>query len=178
MLSDAAKDYEILEDVKEQTLAMGLVRSTRLRIPCDNRLWMEYPGDESSQSLRSFTYRYAFMPHTGTWETVGLYNEALAFAAPLKVCEFGRQDGDLDEENSFAELEGAFSIRLFTPTGHEVSGKLTPGFDCPRATAVGPDGTPRFELPVKDGPHPDLPGIGRSVPLTVGKGKIFTVELR
>lgn len=192
VLSDAAKDYEILEDVKEQTLAMGLVRSTRLRIPCDNRLWMEYPGDESSQSLRSFTYRYAFMPHTGTWETAGLYNEALAFAAPLKVCEFGRQDGDLDEENSFAELEGenlvlssvtktedgAVSIRLFNPTGHEVSGKLTPGFDFTRATAVGLDGTPRFELPVKDGPHPDLPGIGRSVPLTVGKGKIFTVELR
>ena len=49
VLTDAAKDYEILEDCDDQTLAMGLVRGTRLRIACDNRLWMEYPGDESSQ---------------------------------------------------------------------------------------------------------------------------------
>ena len=182
VLTDATKDYEILEDCGDQTLAMGLVRSTRLRIPCDNRLWMEYPGDESSQSLRSFTYRYAFLPHTGKWEEAGLYNEALAFNAPLKVCEFGRQNGVFGPEKSFLRIDGdnlvlssvtktengAVSVRLYNPTDRAVAGKLTFGFDVTQAASVRLDGKTREALTVED----------HAVALTVGKGKIVTVEVK
>jgi alpha-mannosidase len=98
VLTDAAKDYEILENDENRMIAMGLVRGVRLRIPCDNRLWMEYPGDESSQSLGEFSYRYAFMPHVGLWDEAGLYNEALAFNAPMHICQFGKQAGILPEK--------------------------------------------------------------------------------
>lgn len=182
VLTDATKDYEILEDCEDQTLAMGLVRCTRLRIACDNRLWMEYPGDESSQSLRSFTYRYAFLPHTGRWEEAGLYNEALAFNAPLKVCEFGRQKGLFGAEKSFLRIEGdnlvlssvtkteegAVSVRLYNPTDHAVAGRLVFGFDIESAASVRLDGKVKETLPVAD----------NAVELTVGRGKIVTVEVK
>ena len=182
MLTDATKDYEILEDCDDQTLAMGLVRCTRLRIACDNRLWMEYPGDESSQSLRSFIYRYAFMPHTGRWEEAGLYNEALAFNAPLKVCEFGRQNGLFGAEKSFLRVEGdnlilssvtktetdAVSIRLYNPTDHAIEGRVVCGFDIAQAASVRLDGKVRQTLPVAD----------NTVAISVGKGKIVTVEVK
>ena len=182
VLTDATKDYEILEDCDDQTLAMGLVRCTRLRIACDNRLWMEYPGDESSQSLRSFTYRYAFLPHTGKWEEAGLYNEALAFNAPLKVCEFGRQNGMFGAEKSFLRIEGdnlvlssvtrteegAVSVRLYNPTDHAVAGSVAFGFDISEAASVRLDGKVRETLPVAD----------NAVALNVGRGKIVTVEVK
>lgn len=106
VLTDAAKDYEILENDKDRTIAMGLLRGVRLRIPCDNRLWMEYPGDESSQSLGEYAYRYALMPHAGLWDSANLYGEALAFNAPMHVCQFGKQEGRLPAEKSFVKIEG------------------------------------------------------------------------
>lgn len=181
VLTDATKDYEILEDSEDQTLAMGLVRCTRLRIACDNRLWMEYPGDESSQSLREFTYRYAFLPHTGKWEEAGLYNEALAFNAPLKVCEFGRQEGIFEAEKSFLAIDGdglvlssvtktdndRVSVRLYNPTDHEIDGCVRFGFDISEARSVRLDGKTRETLCVKD----------NAVAIGVGRGKIFTLEV-
>ena len=182
VLTDATKDYEILEDCDDQTLAMGLVRCTRLRIACDNRLWMEYPGDESSQSLRSFTYRYAFMPHTGKWEEAGLYNEALAFNAPLKICEFGRQNGMFSAEKSFLCIEGdnlvlssvtkaengAVCVRLYNPTDHAVEGCIAFGFDITEANSVRLDGKVKQTLAVAN----------NAVSLSVGRGKIVTVEVK
>ncbi len=181
VLTDATKDYEILEDSEDQTIAMGLVRGTRLRIACDNRLWMEYPGDESSQSLREFTYRYAFMPHTDKWEKAKLYDEALAFNAPLKVCQFGKQEGMFDLENSFVTIEGdnlilssvtksdddTVLIRVYNPTEKEIKGKISLGFDAKSARSIRLDGKVREDLEVKD----------NTIKVNVGKGKIYTVEV-
>ena len=182
VLTDAAKDYEVLEDCDDQTLAMGFVRCTRLRIACDNRLWMEYPGDESSQSLRSFTYRYAFRPHTGDWEEAGLYNDALAFNAPLKVCEFGKQSGIFGTEKSFVRIDGdgivlssvtkadngCVHVRIYNPTSHDTDGTVTFGFDVESAADVRLDGKVREALAVD----------GNAVKLRIGKGKIFTLEVK
>ncbi|MBQ7654420.1 MAG: hypothetical protein IJS17_05050 [Clostridia bacterium] len=181
VLTDATKDYEILENDDEQTIAMGLVRCTRVRIACDNRLWMEYPGDESSQSLRSFTYRYAFMPHTGNWESSNLYGEAQAFRTPLKVCEFGKQEGVFPLEKSFVSVEGdnlilssvtrsdddTILIRVYNPTEHTIDGKITLGFDFTSARSVRLDGKVNEELE-KD---------GESIKVSVKKGKIYTIEV-
>ncbi len=181
VLLDATKDYEVLEDSDDLTLAMGLVRGTRLRIACDNRLWMEYPGDESSQSLREFTYRYAFMPHTDKWEKAKLYDNALAFAAPMKVCQFGKQEGIFGTDKSFAQIEGdnlvlssvtksengTVLVRLYNPTDKEIKGKLNIGFDFDKARSIRLDGK-EIESLKKD---------KNSVEIKVGKGKIYTVEV-
>jgi len=144
VLTDATKDYEILENDDNTTMAMGLVRGVRLKIPCDNRLWMEYPGDESSQSLGEFNYRYAFLPHTDMWDKACLYNEALIFNAPMHICQFGKQAGILPMQKSFLEVEGnnlvlssvkkaedrdSIIVRLYNPTGSDVDGNIKIGFD-------------------------------------------------
>lgn len=181
VLSDATKDYEILENDENCTVAMGLVRGTRLRIACDNRLWMEYPDDESSQDLKTLSYRYAFMPHTDKWQEAGLYNEALAFNAPLKVCQFGKQEGIFDTENSFISIEGknlilssvtksdndTVLIRLYNPTDKEINGKIRLGFDVKEARSIRLDGQVRKYLKVED----------NTVDIAVGRGKIYTVEI-
>lgn len=181
VLSDAAKDYEVREDCSDNTLAMGLVRGTRLRIACDNRLWMEYPGDESSQSLRKFSYRYAFMPHSGSWEQARLYNEALAFNAPLKACQFGKQNGSSGTERSFMQInadnlilsaveksdDDTLHVRVYNPTGHDIEGDISFGFECSGANSVRPDGRVKENLKVKD----------NTVHINVGKGKIYTIEV-
>lgn len=181
VLTDATKDYEILEDCEEQTLAMGLVRGTRLRIACDNRLWMEYPGDESSQSLREFTYRYAFMPHTGKWEEAGLYNEALAFNAPMHVCQFGKQKGMFEAEKSFIQIKGdnlilssvtksdndKMLIRVYNPTEKTINAEIATGFDIKSARSIRLDGKPIADLKVSD----------NTIFADVKKGKIFTIEI-
>ncbi len=181
ILTDATKDYEILENDENTTVAMGLVRGTRLRIACDNRLWMEYPGDESAQDLQKLTYRYAFMPHTDTWENARLYNEGLAFNAPLKVCEFGKQEGIFGPENSFVKIDGdnlilssvsksdndTTIIRVYNPTEETINGTITLGFDTTKAQSIRLDGKVREELKVSN----------NQIKVSVGKGKIYTVEV-
>jgi mannosylglycerate hydrolase len=183
VLSDSSKDYEVLEHDEHQTLAMGLVRSVRLRIPCDNRLWMEYPGDESAQSLRGFSYRYALMPHGGLWENAGLTEQALGFNAPLHICQFGKQKGILPVHKSFLELGGqnlvlsclkkaeqrnAVIVRMYNPTNQDVTGVLKVGFDFKEAVLVNLNEEQTGALERNE----------NSVTLNCGRGKIVTVELK
>jgi len=181
VLLDAAKDYETLDHDDNMTMAMGLVRGVRLRIPCDNRLWMEYPGDESSQSLRSFSFRYALMPHEGLWPEARLYDAALAFNTPMRACQFGKQDGCFEVDKSFLSIDGAnvvlsavtkpqdretLLVRFFNPTGKEVKTTLRAGFDVKAAYLVS----------LADERGEKLKVTKNSVSVAVPKGKIMTVE--
>lgn len=182
ILSDATKDYEILEHDGRKTVAVGLVRGTRLRIACDNRLWMEYPGDESSQSLRKFTYRYALMPHTGDWEEAKLYEEGMAFNVTLHACQFGKQSGQFAPEHSFLEITGdnlvlscvkkaedrdSVIVRIYNPTEHAIQGTLKTTLPCEKVYRVQMDESRTEELAITDG----------TVEIEVPKGKISTFEL-
>lgn len=182
VLSDAAKDYEVLEHDETGTLAMGLVRGVRLRIPCDNRLWMEYPGDESAQSLRPFRYRYALQPHTKMWDKAGLYPSALAFNTPLRACQFGRQEGQFPAEHSFLSLDGdsvvlsavkkaderdAVIVRFFNPTGKDAKATLRVALPVKQARLLKLSEEPDRDLKLKDG----------VVEVPAPKGAIVTVEL-
>jgi alpha-mannosidase len=112
---------------------------------------MEYPGDESSQSIGEFNYRYALIPHDGLWEQAGLYNEALAFSAPMHVCQFGKQEGILPLQKSFVSIDGSniilssmkraeerdsIIIRMYNPSEEDSKGKLEIGFDFEEAYMV------------------------------------------
>lgn len=180
VLSDAAKDYEILEHDRDATMAMGLVRGVRLRIPCDNRLWMEYPGDESSQSLRKFDYRYALLPHTGLWDEAGLSNESLSFNTPMHVCQFGKQQGVFPVEKSFLEMKGAnlvlsavkkadhresIIVRFYNPTDDAIEGSIRAGFDFKQAYLVNLNEERLQELDKNSG-----------IAICAPKGKIISIE--
>lgn len=182
VLTDAAKDYEILENDENQTMAMGLVRGVRLRIPCDNRLWMEYPGDESAQSLKEFTYRYALLPHTDLWDKADLYNEALAFNAPMHVCQFGKQAGKLPMEKSFLKLMGdnlvlssvkkaedrdSIIVRLYNPTDRSIDAKLEVGMDFNAAYLVNMNEERLNKIELSS----------EGLKLEAPKGKVISIEL-
>lgn len=181
VLTDATKDYEILEHDENQTMAMGLVRGTRLRIACDNRLWMEYPGDESSQALGELSYRYAFMPHSKLWEKAGLYNEALAFNTPMHVCQFGKQEGIFPLEKSFIEINGdnlilsaikkaenreSIIVRMYNSTDKDIIGTVKVGFEYKEA----------FLLNLNEERIQSIDSHG-TISIDAGKGKIISLEL-
>jgi alpha-mannosidase len=121
------------------------------------------------------------MPHTDKWDKAGIYSEALAFTAPLKVCEFGKQEGMFDVDKSFIEIEGenlilssvtksdndTVLVRLYNPTEETIEGKLNIGFDFKEAYSVKLDGRKNESLKVNS----------NTVELSVQKGKIYTVEL-
>lgn len=181
ILSRSTKDYEIVREGGTATMAMGLVRSVRLRIPCDNRLWMDYPGDESAQSLGENVHHYAVRPHRQTWQDADLYADALGFNQPLKPCQFGRQDGRLPLESCFVEVanrklvlsavkkaedRNSVLVRFFNPTGEDLRTCVNAGFAFSRARAVTMSEKAGRELPIR----------GQGVELDVGRGQIVTVE--
>lgn len=182
VLSDAAKDYEVIEYDDKQTLAMGLLRGVRLRIPCDNRLWMEYPGDESAQSLGEYSYHYALMPHSGKWDEAGLYQESIAFNTAMHVCQFGKQEGILPAEKSFVKIHNAnlvissikkaedresMILRIFNPTGESIKDTIVFGFPCAEAYAVNMNEDREQEMELCNG----------VLPVSVPNGKILTIEI-
>ncbi|MBN2710827.1 MAG: hypothetical protein JXR97_00130 [Planctomycetes bacterium] len=181
LFSRSTKDYEIIGEEGQNTIAMGLVRSVRVRIPCDNRLWMEYPGDESAQSIGQYTHEYAVLAHGDAWEKDGVYRDSLAFNHPLKACQFGRQSGKLATETSFIEISDpnvvlssvtkadtrdSVMVRFFNPTASDIKTTLTAGFDFKSACVSK----------LSEEKESDLAAKGKSVEVTVGKGQIMTVE--
>jgi mannosylglycerate hydrolase len=182
VLSRSTKDYEVIDEKGTNTLAMGLLRAVRLRIPCDNRLWMEYPGDESSQALGESTHEYAVLPHRKAWQEDALYRDAQAFNQPLKCVQFGKQDGGLPPELSLGALdhpnlvlsavtkaEGRDSVlvRFFNPSQEAISTTLRTGFDFASA----------HKVKLTEEREAKLADAGRSAELKVGRGEIVTVEL-
>jgi len=182
VLLESPRDYEVLEHDPRTTIAMGLLRGVPLRIPCDNRLWMEYPGDESSQSLGTFTYRYSLLPHAGGWKSQGLHHAALALRNPLKACQFGKQTGILPLSHGFFGLEGenlvlsaikkaedrdSVIVRFYNPTDQDTTATLHPGFPVAEAWAVklNEERTGAVEV------------TGSAITLPAPHGKIISVEL-
>jgi mannosylglycerate hydrolase len=106
ILNDSIRDYEVL-NAEAGLIAQSLIRSVELRIPCDNRFWLEYPGDDSAQSLGRHTSRYGIFVHPGSWKEASVYKFASEFNIPLKVAQFAKQQGSLPLEKSYLEIENS-----------------------------------------------------------------------
>ena len=181
VLTNTAKDYEILEHHQQGTMAIGLLRATKLRIPCDNRLWMEYPGDESSQLLRKFDYQYALLPHASNWKEAGVHEQAFRFLAPMLCCEFGRQPGSLDTCKSFLEIENknliysalkkcedrdSAVLRIYNPTSDDIVSVIHIGFSFENA----------YILNMEEQRIEKIDSTGGVLNINAAHGKILTLE--
>ena len=80
----------------------------------------------------------------------------------------GETYGLVGESGSGKTTIGRSIIRLYNPTDHAVAGKLVFGFDIESAASVRLDGKVREVLTAAD----------NAVALTVGRGKIVTVEVK
>jgi len=181
VLNDAVRDYEVI-DADSGTIALSVVRGVVLRIPCDNRLWMEYPGDDSAQSLGPLTMHYGLYAHAGDWADGGVYPAAVAFNTPMRVAQIGRNDGNLPPTGGLVELRGeglvlsgvkkaedrdSVVVRLFNPSDAAVTGELSFGHDVAEAWVVNLN---------EDRAEPIESATGQTVPVTAGPKKILTVE--
>lgn len=138
ILNDALCDYEIINP-ENGTIAQSIIRGVELKIPCDNRLWMEYPGDLSTQSLRKHTKRYGILVHKGDWQDCKAYSRAIGFNVPLRIGQIAKQHGILPLEKGFwdidsrevvlsaykkAENRDSLIVRIFNPTDKKIRANI------------------------------------------------------
>jgi len=182
VLNDTLRDYEVLDPARG-VIAHSLLRGAPLRIPVDNRLWMEYPGDESAQSLGTHTFRYCLLAHAGDWSAVELPRHAVSYATPLRLAQIGRQNGPLPTCHGFFALRGAnlvlsavkkaegrdsVIVRFFNPTAETVEAELRVGEPVRAAHRAGLDEERQEALEVAE---------AGKVRLAVEAKRITTVEL-
>lgn len=182
VLLESPRDFEVLEHDARNTIALGLLRCVPIRIPCDNRLWMDYPGDESAQSLGSYSFRYSLQPHGGDWKAQGLHQAALAMRNPLKACQFGKQTGTLPLSKSFLSLEGgnlvlstvkkaegrdSLIVRFWNPSEHDTTATLRLGLPVSKAWLVKLHEERQSPLQV----------TGDTITMPAPHGKIIGIEL-
>lgn len=182
ILTETLRDYEVM-DPAAGLIAMSLLRAVELRIPCDNRLWMEYPGDDSAQSLRQHTMRYGILAHAGDWRQAEVYRHALAFCTPLRLAQIAKQAGTLPFQKSFLNIDNpnlVFSalkktdqrdsliVRLYNATDSTLTGKITLGLPV-REVFEATLAEQRLQpMPLTD---------ANQISVTLGGKKILTLEL-
>ncbi|MFW6457480.1 MAG: glycoside hydrolase family 38 C-terminal domain-containing protein, partial [Planctomycetota bacterium] len=182
VLNPTVRDYEIL-DADRGTIAHSLIRGVNLRIPVDNRLWKEYPGDESAQSPGHHVFRYGLMPHSGDWSEAGVDKEAEKFRTPIRLGQIGSQEGGLPLSKGFFKVEGQslqFSAlkkaegrdtllaRIYNPTKNSEEGVLQFGTEIKEAHLVNLDEERQEQIEVSN---------TSEVQVDVPSGRIITVEV-
>jgi len=181
ILNDGIREYEAVDDEK-RTLCITLFRGfTAMQSPVIDQ-WDVYPWMKLSQSLGTNEWRYAILPHTGTWQEGGLYQEAEKFNLPLETAQAGSGGGNLPKELALLEITPSDTIlsalkkcehrdtlimRLFNPTSREIDAKITLHLQINQAWLTNMNEQRKEQLPLKD----------NNVSVKLGPKKIITIEL-
>lgn len=140
LLNEGLKAYEPHDD-NEQTLSLTMLRCFPLRICITNLEMTDYSSqDNGSQCLGTHTFKYAFMPYSGTVESAKVWQVAERFNHAVRVAQIGPSSGTLPLAHSFLDIgndalhvsavkqsengEG-WIVRLFNPTDSTLSGKIS-----------------------------------------------------
>jgi mannosylglycerate hydrolase len=141
LLNEGLKAYEPHDD-DDQTLSLTMLRCFPLRICITNLEMTDYSNqDNGSQCLGTHTFKYAFMPYSGTVETARIWQFAERFNHALRVAQIGpsTDGGKLPMAYSFLEVENdalhvsavkqsengeGWVVRLFNPTNSTLSCKV------------------------------------------------------
>jgi len=169
LLNEGLKAYEPHDDA-DQTLSLTMLRCFPLRICITNLEMTDYSSqDNGSQCLGTHTFKYGFMPYSGTVETAKVWNAAERFNHTVRVAQIGpSSDGKLPLSHSFLEIENdalhvsavkqsengdGWVVRLFNPTDDTLSGKvsLNGGKVPPRALSPVERQAVNFALPADTG---------------------------
>jgi len=140
LLNEGLKAYEPQDD-DHQTLSLTMLRCFPLRICITNLEMTDYSNqDNGSQCLGTHTFKYAFMPYSGTVESARVWQAAERFNHTVRVAQIGPSaDGKLPLAHSFLEVENdalhvsaikqsengeGWVVRLFNPTRRTLSSKV------------------------------------------------------
>ncbi len=176
------REYEAM-DTRERPLAITLFRAYTYRNSPVFGRWETYPEMELAQCLGPHEWSYAIYPHKGDW-TSGVYAEAEDFNLPLEPAQAGPHEGTLPKSMSFLELQGAnlqltafkraedhkgsYIVRIFNPTAKAAKGKLVLSKPVKKAWFTNMNEDRREKVEPK----------GNSIPLSLGKKKVVTVEIQ
>jgi hypothetical protein len=169
LLNEGLKAYEPHDD-DEQTLSLTMLRCFPLRICVTNLEMTDYSNqDNGSQCLGTHTFKYAFMPYTGTVESAGVWQAAERFNHGVRVAQIGPSaGGKLPLTHSFLDIENealhvsavkqsesgeGWIVRLFNPTDGTLGGRicLNGGMTPPAAQSPVERQAADFALPTDTG---------------------------
>ena len=172
VLNSGLCEYELLNE-ERRTLALSLLRSSHMRICTEPRAGSVFPTQNGWAMLGTYEFSYALVPHSGNWNSGGIYSEAQRMnVAPLVVQSNSRSEGALPPQFSMLSVEGAqissikplengqgILVRLFNPSSEKVEAVLNvPAF---RAVLMSMNEEEQDGLPVENGTL--------KVPLAAGK---------
>lgn len=129
-------------DDDDQTLSLTMLRCFPLRICITNLEMTDYSSqDNGSQCLGTHTFKYGFMPYSGTAETAKVWQAAERFNHAVRVAQIGPSaGGKLPLAHSFLEVENdalhvsavkqsengeGWVVRLFNPTAGTLRSKIS-----------------------------------------------------
>ena len=170
LLNEGLKAYEPHDD-DDQTLSLTMLRCFPLRICITTLEMTDYSDqDNGSQCLGTHTFKYAFMPYSGTVETAGVWQAAERFNHAVRVAQIGpsADGGKLPLTHSFLEVENealhvsavkqsengkGWIVRLFNPTDNTLRSKirLNGGQSPPEALSPVERQARNFALPADTG---------------------------
>jgi len=140
-LNEGLKGYETHGD-DDQTVSLTMLRCFPLRICVTNLEVTNYSDqDDGSQCLGTHTFKYGFMPYSGTHEEAGVWQQAERFNHAVRAAQIGPSEGGkLPLAKSFLEVENdalhvsavkqsengeGWIVRLFNPVEGTLSGKVS-----------------------------------------------------
>lgn len=181
VINDGLCEYEVTPDAS-RTVALTLLRSTKMRICTEPRVGSEYPTQQSWSGLNKYQFRYAVYPHKGNWQEAGAYPHARAFTVPLKVVQTNHHSfGTLPPEKSFFAVHGDLQLsclkkahdrntliaRIYNPSEKPAEGQLEFGFDIAAA----------YRVTMNEDRLEPIHFSGTRLPLRLAPGKIETIEI-
>ncbi|MCP5096623.1 MAG: hypothetical protein GY943_13805 [Chloroflexi bacterium] len=141
LLNEGLKAYEPHDD-EDQTVSLTMLRCFPLRICITNLEMTDYSNqDNGSQCLGTHTFKYAFMPYTGTIDSAKVWQAAERFNHAIRAAQIGpsADGGKLPMAHSFLEVENnalhvsavkqsenssGWVVRLFNPTNGTLGSKI------------------------------------------------------
>lgn len=175
ILNQGLPEYEVKRDV-DRTIALTLLR-------CVGRLsdGDDAPGIDptpGAQCLGRHVFRYALMPHAGSWEAARIWEQAHAFNAPIRPVQTDQADGDLPANASFVEIrpahlvlsaikraedEDALVLRFYNITNANAAGEVILHFPIRAAYRANLNEEKAQPLDVNDGRRIRVPVRGKEI---------------
>jgi mannosylglycerate hydrolase len=181
LINDGLCEYEVTSD-SSRTMALTLLRSTKMRICTEPRVGSEYPNQNSWFGLNKYKFSYSIYPHKGNWQQAQAYQHARTFTVPMKIVQTNMHKfGTMPQEKSFFSINGNLQLSCFKKAqdnGNVVIRIYNPS-DKPQK------GTLQFDLKIKSAYRinmneeqiEELKPSGQKINMDLGPGKIETIEV-
>jgi mannosylglycerate hydrolase len=165
LINQGLSEYE-LTNTKDRVLALSLFRSVKNWI-CTERAGSDFPSQKGGQLPGSHKYKYAIMPHKGTWQDAGILKLSEMFNNPVIPIQTNASAGMLDsKEKSFfsinnpnlgfsafkrAEDSSSYILRVYNPADTLEQAVLNVPGGIRGAWLVNLDEQRLEEIPLKEG---------------------------